>query len=91
MIDFGNEFNAITPAYTTILELCVCPTNIEAQKIDEFTLSTYNIMLVNFQLKDKLRKMRFFQKTILVTNIIIKIVLGMFFLVFSKMEINFAN
>lgn len=91
LIDFDNKVNIMTLAYATILRLYICPTDIETQKIDGFTLSTYDIILVNFQLKDKLKKTYFFQKIILVANTIIEIVLGISFLVFSKMEINFAN
>lgn len=53
LINSGSKVNTITPAYVIVLKLCVCSTDIGIQKIDEFTLLTYGIMLANFQLKDK--------------------------------------
>lgn len=54
-------------------------------------LSTYYIVLDYFQLKDKHEKTRFFEETFLVTKTMMEVVLGMLFLVFSKVEINFAD
>lgn len=53
LIDSSSKINAIILAYTTILALCVCPTNVGAQKIDEFILSHHGIVLANFQVEDK--------------------------------------
>ena len=35
-------------AYAPVLRLRICPINVEAQKIDESTLSTYGMVLANF-------------------------------------------
>lgn len=48
-------------------------------------------MLVNFQIKDIKKKMRFFQKTFLIANTAIEIVLEMFFLFINKVKINFVE
>lgn len=60
LIDSNNKINIITSIYAAILELRICSTNIGAQKIDKFTLSTYGMTLANFQLKDKQKKTHFF-------------------------------
>lgn len=62
LIDSNNEVNAIIPTYAAIPELHVCLTNIRASKIDRSILSIYNIVLANFQLKNKLKKRIFFKK-----------------------------
>lgn len=54
-------------------------------------LSTHGMMLANFQLKNKQQKTRFFQESFLMANIAIKVVIGMLFLTFSKIEIDFAD
>ena len=81
----------MTPVYTAVLGLHVCPTDIGAQKIDRSMFSTYSIVLVNFQLKDKQGRLRFFQETFLVANTVIEVILGMLFLTLSKVKINFVE
>lgn len=48
LIDFGNKANAMTPAYTPILELRICSTNVGTQKINKSILLTYSMVLSNF-------------------------------------------
>ena len=48
LLDFGSEINAMTLAYAAELELYVCFINVEAQKIDESTFLTHNMMLAKF-------------------------------------------
>lgn len=48
-------------------------------------------MLANFQLGDKQEKMRFFQEIFLVAYTAMAVLLGVHFIVLSKIEINFAN
>lgn len=91
MLDLGSEVNAINPAYAAKLGLRVCPTNVGAQKIDRSTFSTHDMVLANYQLEDKQDRLRFFQEAFLVANTAIEVVLGMFFLSLSKIEINFAE
>ena len=49
------------------------------------------MVLANFQLEDKQERTWFFQETFLVANTAIKVVLGIFFLALSKVQINFAE
>lgn len=73
-----------------VLELKICLIDIGAQKIDESTLSIYKMVLASFQIEDKKERLCFFQKTLLLADTIIKMILKMLFLVFSKIKINFA-
>ena len=53
----------MTPAHTSKLGLKVYFTNVRAQKIDGSIFKTFGIVLASFQVKDKLKKARFFQET----------------------------
>lgn len=81
----------MTLVYASILGLHICFTDFRSQKIDKFTILTYGIVLTNLYLKNKQEKIRFFQEIFLVADIVIKVILEMLFLAFSKVEINFAN
>ena len=48
LIDSGIKVNVITLAYAAVLKLCVCLTDIKAQKIDRSMFSNYGMVLVNF-------------------------------------------
>ena len=61
--------------------------DVRAQKIDSFILETFKMVLASFQVEDKLGRTQYFQKTILLTDISIKVVLKMFFLTLSNTDI----
>ena len=87
LIDSGNEFNAMTPAYVLKLGLKVYSTNVGAQKIDGFILKIFEMVLASFQVEDKLEKAQFFQETFLVVDISTKVVLGILFLTLSNADV----
>ena len=91
LVDLGSEFNTMTLAYSAKLGLQVRKTNIGAQKIDGSTLDTFEIVLADFQVEDKLRRARFFQETFLLANISAEVVLGMPFLTLSNADIQFVE
>ena len=91
LIDSGSEVNVMTPAYKSRLGLRAHHTNVEAQKIDDSTLQTFEIVLADFQVEDKLGKARFFQETFLLADISTEIVLGMPFLTLSNANIQFVE
>ena len=91
LIDSGSEVNAMNPAYAKKLGFRVRRTDVGAQKIDGSHLDTFGIVIASFSLQDKLGKIRFFQKTFLVADIRIEVVLGMLFLTFSNANIWFAE
>ena len=73
------------------LGLKVRLTNVRAQKIDGFTLETFEMVLASFQMKNKLGRPRFFQKTFLLANLSVKLVLRIPFLSLSNANIQFAQ
>lgn len=91
LLDSGNKLKAITLVYIPSLSLKVWPINIRAQKIDSFTFETFRIILANFHVKNKLGRAYFFQKTFLLIAISINVILRVFFLIFSNIDIVFAN
>ena len=91
LIDSGSEVNAMAPAYAKKLSLWVRKTDVGAQKIDGSTLETYGMVIAGFQVQDKFKKARFFQETFLVADTSMEVVLGMSFLAFSKIEVDFAE
>ena len=80
----------MTLEYASKLDLKVRFINIGVQKIDGSTLETFKIVLVSFQVKDILGKARFFQKTFLLADLSIKVVLEIPFLILSNANIKFA-
>lgn len=73
------------------LGLFIWETNIAAQKIDGLTLVTYEIVIAQVSIQDKLQTIRFFKETFLVANISIEVILGMLFLLFNNVNIRFAE
>ena len=91
LINSGNEVNAMAPAYAAKLGLKVCPPNVGAQKIDSSLLRTFGMVIAGFQIEDKLSRIRFFQESILLAEISIEVVLGMFFFTLSNADIKFVE
>lgn len=77
----------MTPAYTTNLGLKIWSTNIAVQKINGSTLEIFEMVLPSFQIENKLDKIGFFQKIFLLIATSINIVLEIFFLIFSNVNI----
>lgn len=48
--------------------------------MERFTLKTFKMVIINFLIKNKADRLRFFHKTFLVTNTKFKVILRMFFL-----------
>ena len=59
LIDLGSKVNAMTPAYIAKLDFKICPTNVEAQKIDSSLVKTFGMVITGFQVEDKLGRVRF--------------------------------
>lgn len=91
LINSNIEVNAMILPYVAVLRLRICLTDIGAQKVDWSIFLTYGMMITNFQFEDKKRKICFFQKTFLMANTAIEIVLKIPILTFSQMEINFVD
>lgn len=78
-------------AYTVKLDLKVQLTNVGTQNINGSNHYIFKIAMTGFQINDKLRTLWFFQKTFLMANTNIKMILRMFFRPFSNEDILFAN
>lgn len=69
----------MTLAYKSKLGFKVNHTNIKAQKIEDSTFNTFEMIFASFQIEDKLKKVRVFQKIFLFTNFNMEVVLEMLF------------
>ena len=87
LLDSRSKVNAMTPTYTAHLDLKVRMTDVDMQKIDRSSLATYSMVIAAFQVVNKLDCSRFFQKTFLLADISMKVVLGMRFFPFSNVDI----
>ena len=87
LINSGSKVNAMIPAYALRLGLKVHHTDVGAQKIDSSILETFGIVLTSLQIEDKLGRARFFQKTFLLADVSVEVVLKMPFLTLSNANI----
>ena len=91
MINSKSEVNAITLTFAVKLGLVILKTDFGSQKIDGLLLVTYGMILADFSVQDKLGKVQFFEKTFLLANTSIKMVLKMLFLTFSDVDMQFGE
>ena len=90
MLNSGSEVNAKSLNFAWKLGLKVWKTNVGAQKIDSSALETFEMVIANFQVEDKANRPRFFQEIFLVVNTKFEIILGIFFLKFSNLDMSFG-
>ena len=69
------------------LDLKIRPINIKAQKINGLLFKLFKMVLISFQVKNKLKKPRFFKKTFLLANFSIKMILRILFLTLNNINI----
>ena len=79
------------PIYATKLGLCAKKIDVGTQKINGSHLDIFGMVIVDYPVKDKLETLRFFQKTFLLANISLEVVLRMLFLTLSKANIRFVK
>ncbi len=91
LIDSGSEVNTITPAYAVELGLITRKTSVKAQKIDGLPLETHDMASARSSLQDSLERVRFFEETFLLADTSIEVVLGMPFLSFSNVDVEFEE
>ena len=60
LIDSSSEVNAMHPAYATKLGLRAKKIDVNVQKIYRSHLDTFGMVIVNYSVKDKLGRVRFF-------------------------------
>ena len=88
LINSGSEINTITPAYAINLGFKVWRTNVGAQKIDNSLLATYRMVIAAFQVLDKLERAHFFQKSFLLADTSMEVILGMPFITFAMQTVS---
>lgn len=91
LLDCVCKINFITLAFAAKLGTKIRFTNVDTQKIYDFTLKTFEIILASFLIKTKLVKAQLFQKTVFFANTGLPMILNMFFLIFSNADVLFAK
>lgn len=81
----------MTPAYIAKLSLSTQKTSIGAQKIDGSSLEIYGMASAMLLIQDNLGRIRFCEKTFLLTNISIEVVPRILFLFLSNADIKFVK
>ena len=87
----GSEVTALSPPYVKRLGLKARKTNIGVQKIDGFALETFEIVIADFQVEDKVDRPRFFQETFLMADTKFEMILKMPFLKISNTNVAFGE
>ena len=85
------KVNIMNLGYLINLGLKIYKIKVKAQKIDSSILETFGIVIVDFQVKNKAKKPRFFQETSLIANTKFKIILKMLFLNINNANISFIK
>lgn len=91
LIDTSSKVNKMPLVYPSKISFQVHQIDIGAQKLNSSIFKTFEMILASFQVEDKLGKACFFQKTFLLTDISIEMVLKMLFITFSNVDIQFAK
>ena len=91
LIDSSSEVNAIHPTYATKLGLCARKIDVGAQKMDGSYLDIFKIVIVDCLVKNKLKRVQFFQEIFLLANISLEMILEILFFTLSKADIWFAE
>ena len=91
LFDLNNKFNTIHLTFAIELGLFIRQIDVEAQKIDNIVLYTYEIVVATFSVMDKANRVRFLEKTFLMANISPEVVFGILFLILIDMNIDFLN
>ena len=60
LFNSGNKINAINLNFAHKLGFYIQKTSVRAQKINSSTLKIFKIVIANFQIKDKVNKLKFF-------------------------------
>lgn len=68
----------MAPAYAVRLGFTTQKTSVRAQKIDSLTLETYGMVSASYSFQDSLEKVQFFEKTFLLADTSMELVLGYF-------------
>ena len=89
--DSGSKVNTVYLAFGKELSLFIRATDVGAQKIDGITLKTYGMVVTAFSVEDKANQVRFLEKTFLVVNVSLEMILRMSFLTLSGIDVDFLG
>ena len=73
------------------LDFYIQKTSIGSQKINNFILETFEMVIADFQLEDKANKPIFFQEIFLVADIKFELILKMLFLKINNTDVLFSK
>ncbi len=79
----------MSKAFASQFGLKIRKTNIRAQKIDGYTLKTYGIVIPTLSMLDMDDRERFFEKSFLLANIKLNVMLGILFLIINNANVDF--
>lgn len=91
LIDSCSKLNSMTIAFSAKFDHLTLWTRIVAQKIARSALKIYSIITAKFLMLDKLCKIWYFEKSFLLANNSMDVVLVMLFLAFINAEILFST
>lgn len=91
LIAYESEVNAIILVFTTRLDLKSRSTNIEAQKINISPLETRSMTFAKFLVLNIQKLVWFLEKTFLLINTSIKVILKISFLFLNNIDIKFEK
>ena len=91
LFNSGSKVFAMNPDYAQKPGLKIWKTNIGVQKINNYTLETFGMIIIDFQVEDKASSPRFFLKTFLVANTKFKVILKILFLKISNSNVLFGK
>ena len=81
----------MNPDFTCKLGFKILKTNIGAQKINGSALEIFEMVIADFQVKNKANRLRFFQEIFLVANTKFEVILGMPFLKINNAHVSFSK
>ena len=91
LLDLGSEVNALHSTLARELRLPIRPTNVGEQKINGTMLDTFGMVVIAFSVTNKANQVKFFEKTFLVANVSLKVILGMSFPTLSDADVDFLS
>lgn len=91
LIDSNGKINVMQSSFTRKLGLYIRKTDVGAQKIDGSRLEIFTMVIAFFLIEDKDERSRFFEKIFPLADIGLDVVLGMLFLTWSNVKVQFTN
>lgn len=91
LIDFDSKVHAMNLDYTAKLGLKIWFNILKVQNIDGFILDMFKIILTSFHIKNKLKKAQLFQKIHWMAKTSMTLILTIFFLTFSNLDMLFIE